>query len=97
MLTYDDCVGLCGLGWQAASYLRREEEADTFDDRQVQWGLPVSLGVYVSVLAFSCATASWAVYVVAGLSVWLVLAGLAGAWVLLARAGRPQPTPTVSR
>jgi hypothetical protein len=90
-------LGLCALGWQAASYLRREEEADAFDDRQVQWGLPVSLGVYASLVAFSCAAASWAVYVVAGLSVWLVVAGLGGAWVLLARAARPQPAPTVSR
>jgi hypothetical protein len=40
------------------------------------------------VIAFSCSGASWAVYVVAGLSVWLVLAGLAGAWLLLARAAR---------
>ena len=90
-------VGICALGWQAASYLRREEEADAFDDRQVQWGLPLSLGAYVSIVAFSCNTASWSVYVVAGLSIWLVLAGLVGAWVLLARASRPRPAPTVAR
>jgi hypothetical protein len=90
-------AGVCALGWQAASYLRREEEADSFDDRQVQWGLPVSLGVYASILAFSCSTASWAVYVVAALSVWLVLAGLGVSWLLLGRAARPQPAPTVSR
>lgn len=81
-------AGVCALGWHAATYLRREEEADAFDDRQVQWGLPLSLVGYLSVIAFSCSGASWAVYVVAGLSVWLVLAGLAGAWLLLARAAR---------
>jgi hypothetical protein len=99
-------VGVCALGWQAATYLRREQEADTFDDRQIQWGLPVSLAAYLSLVAFSCSPASWAVYVVAGLSVWLVLAGSAGVWLLLSRTSqrpaaatgndRDRPTPTVS-
>jgi len=79
-------AGVCALGWHAASYLRREEQADAFDDRAVQWGLPLWLGGYLSVIAFSCSGASWALYVVAGLSVWLVLAGLAAAWLLLAGA-----------
>jgi hypothetical protein len=81
-------VGICGLGWHAATYLRHEEEADAFDDRQVQWGLPASLAVYVSLVAFSCSEATWAVFVVAGLSVWLLVSGAAGVWFLLSR----QPT-----
>jgi hypothetical protein len=78
-------VGICGLVWHAATYLRHEEEADSFDDRQIQWGLPVSLGLYLSVVAFSCSGASWAVFVVAGLSVALLVTGSAGVWFLLSR------------
>jgi hypothetical protein len=90
-------IGVCALGWHAATYLRREQEADAFDDRQVQWGLPVALGAYVSVIAFSCSTASWAVYVVAGLSIALVFLGLAGAWLLLSGTAEHRGAPTVSR
>jgi hypothetical protein len=100
-------VGVGALVWHAATYLRCEQDTDAFDDRQVQWGLPVSLGVYFSLVAFSCSTAAWSVYVVAGLSIWLVFAGTAGVWLLLSRttgdrppvtgADRDGAAPTVSR
>jgi hypothetical protein len=78
-------IGICGLIWHAATYLRHEEETDAFDDRQLQWGLPVSLGLYFSLVAFSCSATTWAVDVVAGLSVVLLVAGSAGVWILLSR------------
>ena len=90
-------LGVCALVWHGAVYLRREEEADAFDDRQVQWGLPVSLGVHLSLVAFSAGGAAWGLYVVAGLSVWLVCSGLAGVWLLLSRTSERAVTPTVSR
>ena len=78
-------AGICALIWHAATYLRHEDEADGFDDRQVQWGLPGSLVVYLCLIAFSCSGGRWAVFVVAGLSVALLVLGSAGVWFLLSR------------
>jgi hypothetical protein len=91
-------VGICGLVWHVRTYLKHEDEADLFDDRQIQWGLPVSTVVYISLLAFSSAPATWSLHVVAGLSVWLIFSGSGGAWLLLTigadelRGNRSAPT-----
>jgi len=76
-------VGICGLVWHVRTYVKHEDETDLFDDRQIQWGVPVSTVVYISLLAFSSAAATWSLYVVAGLSVWLVFSGAAQVWLLL--------------
>ena len=94
-------LAVCGLVAHVATYLRHDDTADTFDDRQVQWGLPLSAAVCLSLLAFSCSTADWAAHVVAGFSVALVFSGTARAWLLLTHldraAGAAPPLPTVSR
>jgi hypothetical protein len=94
-------LAICVLVGHVATYLRHDDTADTFDDRQVQWGLPVSAAVCLSLIVFSCSPADWSVYVVAGLSVWLVLSGTCRGWLLLSRpdrtAGGSSRVPTVSR
>jgi MFS family permease len=94
-------LAVCGLVAHVATYLRHDDTADTFDDRQVQWGLPLSAALCLSLVVFSCAPADWAAYVVAGLSVALVFSGTGRAWLLLAHldraAGVPPHLPTVSR
>ncbi|WP_138735927.1 hypothetical protein [Modestobacter excelsi] len=94
-------LAVCGLVAHVATYLRHDDTADTFDDRQVQWGLPLSAALCLSLVVFSCNPADWSAYVVAGLSVALVFSGTGRAWLLLAHldraaAGSPH-LPTVSR
>jgi hypothetical protein len=69
--------------WHVRTYLKHEDETDFFDDRQIQWGVPVATVVYISLLAFSSAPATWSLHAVAGLSVWLVFSGAAQVWLLL--------------
>ncbi|MGY1682291.1 hypothetical protein [Geodermatophilus sp. SYSU D01176] len=76
-------VGLLGLVWHGWLYLRHEDEADTFDQRQIRIGLPVSLGVYFGLVAFAWNGSPTSLYVVGGLSAWLLLSGSGGAWLLL--------------
>jgi hypothetical protein len=76
-------VGLLGLVWHGRLYLRHEDEADTFDQRQVQLGLPVSLAVYFGLVAFAWNGSPTSLYVVGALSVWLLLSGSGQAWLLL--------------
>ena len=94
-------LAVCGLVGDVATYLRADDTADAFDDRQVQWGLPFSAAVCLSLIVFSCSSADWAVYVVAGLSVALVLSGTGRGWLLLSHVDRTgggsSRVPTVSR
>ena len=76
-------AGLLGLIWHGWLYLRHEDEADTFDQRQVQLGLPVSLAVYFGLVAFAWNGSPTSLYVVGALSVWLLLSGSGQAWLLL--------------
>jgi hypothetical protein len=76
-------AGLLGLVWHGRLYLRHEDEADTFDQRQVQIGLPVSLAVYFGLVAFAWNGSPTSLYVVGALSVWLLLSGSGQAWLLL--------------
>ena len=76
-------AGLLGLVWHGRLYLRHEDEADTFDQRQVQIGLPVSLAVYFGLVAFAWNGSQTSLYVVGALSVWLLLSGPGQAWLLL--------------
>ena len=76
-------AGLLGLVWHGRCYLRHEDDADTFDQRQVQIGLPVSLGVYFALVAFAWNGSPTSRYVVGALSVWLLLSGSGKAWLLL--------------
>ncbi len=94
-------LAVCGLVGHVVAYLRQDDTADGFDDRQVQWGLPLSAAVCLSLVVFSSSSADWSVYVVAGLSVGLVVSGAVRGWLLLARldrtaAGSPD-VPTVDR
>ena len=76
-------AGLLGLVWHGWLYLRHEDEADTFDQRQVQIGLPVSLAVYFGLVAFAWNGSPTSLYVVGALSLWLLLSGSGQAWLLL--------------
>ena len=76
-------AGLLGLVWHGRLYLRNEDEADTFDQRQLQIGLPVSLAAYFALVAFAWNGSPTSLYVVGGLSVWLLLSGSGQAWLLL--------------
>ena len=76
-------VGLLGQIGFAARYLRLEDAADGFDQRQLQWGLPSSTCVYLAVLAFSAAPQVSSPRVVAGLSLWLLVSGALATWLLL--------------
>ena len=77
-------VGLLGQIGYAARYLGNEDAADGFDQRQLQWGLPVSTCVYLTMLAFSASPQVTSPRVVAGLSIWLLFAGALATWLLLA-------------
>src|SRR3712207_9208354 len=68
-------AGLLGLVWHGRLYLRHEDEADSFDQRQVQIGLPVSLAVYFGLVAFAWNGSPASLYVGGALSVWLLLSG----------------------
>jgi hypothetical protein len=81
-------AGLLGLVWHGRLYLRHEDEADTFDQRQVQIGLPVSLAAYFGLVALAWNGSSTSLCVVGALSVWLLLSGSGQAWLLLDVARR---------
>jgi hypothetical protein len=76
-------AGLLGLVWHGWLHLRHEDEADTFDQRQVQIGLPVSLAAYFGLVAFAWNGSPTSLYVVGALDVWLLLAGSVQVWLLL--------------
>ena len=76
-------AGLLGLVWHGRLYLRHEDDADTFDQRQVQIGLPASLAVYFGLVAFAWNGSPTSLYVVGALSLWLLLSGSGQAWLLL--------------
>jgi hypothetical protein len=86
-------VGLLGQMAYVARYLRDEDAADGFDQRQLQWGLPLSTCVYLSMLAFSARPQVHSPRVVAGLSIWLLVSGTLMTWLLLTWDDeRPAPT-----
>jgi hypothetical protein len=86
-------VGLLGQISYAARFLRDEDTADGFDQRQVQWSLPVSTCVYLAMLAFTAAPQVSSLRVVAGLSIWLLCSGPLATWLLLAPGQREQAAP----
>ena len=86
-------VGLLGQMAYVARYLRSEDAADGFDQRQLQWGLPVSTCVYLTMLAFTAGPQVSSPRVVAGLNIWLLVSGALMTWLLLSRDDdRPAPT-----
>jgi hypothetical protein len=89
-------VGLLGQILYAARYLRLEDAADGFDQRQLQWGLPVSTCVFLTMLAFSASPQVFSLWVVAGLSIWLLFSGALATWLLLA-PGRSEPSAPAQR
>src|SRR3954449_5525788 len=76
-------VGLTGRGWYVAGYMGHEDAADDFELAQLRVGVPVSVAVYVAMIAFACKGGDTSLYVLAGLSVWLLVSGAAQAWLLL--------------
>ena len=76
-------AGRLGPVWHGRLHLRHEDDADTFDQRQVQIGLPVSLAVYFGLVASARNGSQTSLYVVGALSVWLLLSGSGQAWLLL--------------
>ena len=86
-------VGLLGQVGYAARYLRNEDAADGFDQRQLQWALPVSTCVYLTMLAFSAGPQVDSPQVVAGLSIWLLFSGALATWLLLTPAQREHAAP----
>jgi hypothetical protein len=89
-------VGLLGQIVYAARYLGHEDAADAFDQRQLQWWLPVSTCVYLTMLAFSAAPQVSSLRVVVGLSVWLLFSGALATWLLLS-PGQGEQTPPAHR
>jgi hypothetical protein len=92
-------VGICALVWHTVQYQRHESVADAFDDRQRLFHLTVSLGAYFALVVFSAKGDGPSTYVVAALSVWLLVSGTVGVWLLLGqdqRSALPSSPPTVS-
>jgi len=87
-------VGIGALVWHTVIYLAHESAADEFDDRQRLLGLTVSLGVYFALVVFGVKGNGPAAYVVAALSVWLLVSGSVGVWLLLSQ--RPPTDATGS-
>jgi hypothetical protein len=90
-------VGLLAQVWYAARYLRNEDAADAFDQRQLQWTLPASTCVYLTMLAFSAGPQVSSPRVVAGLSIWLLFSGALATWSLLAPGTGDRPAATLPR
>jgi hypothetical protein len=91
-------VGICALVWHTVQYQRHESVADAFDDRQRLFHLTVSLGAYFALVVFSAKGDGPSLYVVAALSVWLLVSGTVGVWLLLGqdqRSAVPSSPPTV--
>jgi drug/metabolite transporter (DMT)-like permease len=76
-------AGICVLVWHTVLYLRHEATADAFDDRQRLLGLTLTLGGYFALVVFAVTGDGPAPYVVAALSVWLLVSGAVAGWVLV--------------
>jgi MFS family permease len=76
-------VGIGALVWQTVLYQRHESVADGFDDRQRLLQLTAFLGTYFALVVFGAKGDGASPYVVAALSVWLLVSGTVGVWLLL--------------